>query len=274
MDRCRRNLKRLLEMQYQVEDIMGGGSSVVYRAITNLLDACADELEVLFAEECGETAVVQRVRDRVEQLFCSAPSVAEPIEVGSFVRDALASIGARHGHREIPMVLDAQPNCIVSLDRKVLRAVLEGLVRNAIENTPDQSRVEVEVQEAEGVVQLEVRDFGVGIREEDQFHIFQNIFTTREPLDYSTKNPYDFNSGGKGFDLLRMKVLSERHGFRIRMESRRCRFLKEKHDLCPGQVALCQHCRNEEDCAESGGTRVIVEFPSCSSTASDPKGGG
>ena len=107
---------------------------------------------------------------------------------------------------------------------------------------------------------LEVKDFGVGITEENRKLIFESNVTTYETMDYSTKKPYDFNAGGKGFDLLRMKIFSERHHFKIRMDSRRCAFLSEDDDLCPGDVAGCGHCGSVADCIESGGTTVTVQF--------------
>ena len=72
---------------------------------------------------------------------------------------------------------------------------------------------------------LEVKDYGVGITEENRKLIFESNVTTYETMDYATKKPYDFNAGGKGFDLLRMKIFSERYHFKIGMDSRRCAFI-------------------------------------------------
>ena len=97
-----------------------------------------------------------------------------------------------------------------------------GLLKNAIENTPDEGRVEIFVKKKGAGTLLEVRDFGVGITSENQIRIFEGFFTTRETMDYSSKNPYDFNAGGKGADLLRIKIFSERYGFKIVLKSSRC----------------------------------------------------
>ena len=37
---------------------------------------------------------------------------------------------------------------------------------------------------------------------------------------YSSKRAFDFNAGGKGADLLRMKIFAERYGFKIKMDLR------------------------------------------------------
>ncbi|HSO67914.1 MAG TPA: ATP-binding protein, partial [Desulfatirhabdiaceae bacterium] len=133
-------------------------------------------------------------------------------------------------------------------------------IRNAVENTPDKSLIQVRVATGSSGPELTVTDFGVGITADDQKRIFQSHVTTRGTLEYSTKKPYDFYAGGRGFDLLRMKIFSERYHFSIRLSSTRCRYIPRNEDLCPGDIALCRFCSRTEDCLESGGTTVTVGF--------------
>ena len=49
---------------------------------------------------------------------------------------------------------------------------------------------------------LVVHDYGVGITAENQKHIFEGFFVTRDTMAYSSQRPFDFNAGGKGADLL------------------------------------------------------------------------
>jgi signal transduction histidine kinase len=108
---------------------------------------------------------------------------------------------------------------------------------------------------------LQVHDYGVGIPEEAQKRIFEGFFTTRDTMAYSTKTPFDFNAGGKGADLLRMKIFAERYHFQIEMSSKRCLFLPEETDVCPGRISLCPHCSTKEGCHLSGGTVFTIYFP-------------
>ncbi len=149
----------------------------------------------------------------------------------------------------------------------VLKKVIDGLLKNAIENTPDGGRIEVVVRPEGGGAELVVKDYGVGIREEHQARIFEGFFSTQETMDYSSGRPYSFNAGGKGADLLRMKVFSERYNFKIKMSSRRCVFLPGEGDVCPGDVTRCKHCEDEGDCMKSGGTTFSVSFPGRPMTA-------
>jgi len=106
-----------------------------------------------------------------------------------------------------------------------------------------------------------VRDFGVGITKENQTRIFEGFFTTQETMDYSSKKPYDFNAGGKGADLLRMKIFSERYGFKIALKSSRCPLLAKVADVCPGRISRCPHCQKGRGCHQSAVTVFSLYFP-------------
>jgi signal transduction histidine kinase len=150
-----------------------------------------------------------------------------------------------------PAYMPAQP----------LQKVVDGLVKNAIENTPDEGMIEVVVHQKGKGSELVIRDYGVGIVEEDRKRIFEGFFATQETMDYSSKRPFDFNAGGKGADLLRMKIFSERYNFKIDMTSSRCGFIPEIRDICPGRIGECAFCKSKEDCYSSGGTTFSLYFP-------------
>ena len=103
-----------------------------------------------------------------------------------------------------------------------LEKIVDGLIRNAVENTPDEGEIVISITEKATGILLAVHDFGVGIPEAFQPRIFEGLFPVQEPTAYSTGKPYDFNAGGKGLDLLRIRIFSERYGFGIHMNSRCC----------------------------------------------------
>ena len=148
--------------------------------------------------------------------------------------------------------------CFIAIDPLVLSEVVEGLVKNAIENTPDGGRIEVSVEQKGDRMWLNVTDYGVGIREENQQYLFDGLFHTEETDLYASRRPYDFGAGGKGLELLRMKVYGQRFGFDISMKSKRCTYLPTDQDLCPGDVSQCPHIAGPEGCFASGGTTFSV----------------
>ena len=108
---------------------------------------------------------------------------------------------------------------------------------------------------------LEVRDYGVGIAAENQTRIFEGFFATQDTMDYSSKNPFDFNAGGKGADLLRIKIFSERYGFKISLTSSRCPLIPRDTDACPGRISSCPRCQKGVGCHISVATTFSLLFP-------------
>jgi signal transduction histidine kinase len=73
----------------------------------------------------------------------------------------------------------------VVIDAKQIKQVVQNLLNNAIQATPEEGRVHLEVRRFRGKgggprVQIEVSDTGKGIPEEDLEKIFTPFFTTRE----------------------------------------------------------------------------------------------
>jgi PAS domain S-box-containing protein len=261
VDRILRNLDRILEIQYEVDDIMEDEHSKAHGLLTLLLDQCTDELVSLVAEQGGNESLVERVRKRIEDLFGPREAVPKEIDLGRAAQERLEALKLFFSHREVDIVTQVEPTPPIFIPPEVLRKVVDGLIRNAIENTPDEGKIEVRVlKRGEGSL-LQVHDYGVGIHEEAQKRIFEGFFPTRDTMSYSTRTPFDFNAGGKGADLLRMKIFSERYSFKIEMTSTRCSFLPDEADLCPGRISQCEHCSGKEGCHLSGGTVFSVYFP-------------
>ena len=260
-ERARRNLDRILEIQYQVEDIMRGREYRAYPLLSFMVDQCMDELESLVAEKVGEGEIVEWLRKRLEEEFGPRESKIEEIFLNHFVVERLAVLAKGFSHRSIEIVKHLEKNASICMPRDVMEKVVDGLFKNAMENTPDGGRVDLFVEQRPDGVLLVVKDFGVGIVPENRKRIFEGFFSTQETMDYSSKHPFDFNAGGKGADLLRMKVFAERYGFQLNMKTTRCRFLKEQGAVCPGSIDRCENCLNQDDCIDSGETSFTVFFP-------------
>jgi PAS domain S-box-containing protein len=273
LERSQRNLQRLLDMQYEIEDILRERDYKTYYLLSTLLDACVDELEVLVSEEMESGEAVVKIRQRVEELFGPREAIPQQIQLDHFVDEELKVLQPHFAHRRCRLITRLKPNTSVWIPPEVLAKIVEGLIRNAIENTPDGSRIEVSVRKGKEGPEFEVKDFGVGITAEKQRLIFENYFSPSETMHYSTRKSYDFNAGGRGFDLLRMKIFSERYDFKIRMISNRCKYIPLDEDLCPGKIDDCEHCRAEKDCLESGGTTVIIQFPAADRNSANSKHG-
>ncbi|MBW2311740.1 MAG: PAS domain S-box protein [Deltaproteobacteria bacterium] len=261
IEMAQRNLDRIIDLQYEVEDIMQDKGYRAYGLLSFLLDQCTDELTTLIAEEVGEGAVVDRIKERIEDLFGPKAVEFKEIDLAEFIKERLETLGPLLSHREVEIHTHLAPAPFVYMPLEPLKKTIDGLVKNAIENTPDEGMLEIAMRKKGSGTEVSVHDYGVGIIDEDKKRIFEGFFTTMDTMDYSSKKPFDFNAGGKGADLLRMKIFSERYKFKIAMKSTRCGFIPKESDICPGRISQCSFCTKREDCLQSGETTFSIYFP-------------
>jgi PAS domain S-box-containing protein len=266
VERIKRNLDRLLNIQYELDDIMAGKELRTKTLLSFLLEECSDELATLVVQETGQEPLAERLRNHIDILFGPKDTVTQEIIPDQWVSQRMDELKSDYAHREAEIIpeLFSSPSILIPAD--VLQKVFDGLFRNAVENTPDEGKIRVGIQKKGNGTLLTVHDYGVGITPEAQKRIFEGFFPAQDTMNYSTKRPYDFNAGGKGADLLRMKILSERHGFQITMTSTRCGFIPQETDICPGRISHCPFCKQREDCFLSGETLFSVFFPPAGKT--------
>jgi signal transduction histidine kinase len=205
--------------------------------------------------------VIRRVREKIEEIFGPKEIVSEKIRLHEFIKQRLDELRPSFAHREMEISTHLEPGPPILIPRDVLQKVFDGLLKNAVENTPDEGRIDVGVRKMGADMVMTVRDYGVGINEEPQKRIFEGFFDTREIMAYSSGRPFDFNAGGRGADLLRMKIFSERYNFKIDMDSSRCVFLRDQSDGCPGRISTCPDSKDRQSCYDSGGTTFTISFP-------------
>ena len=138
--------------------------------------------------------------------------------------------------------------------------MLTGLLKNAVENTPDEGLIEIAARSSGNGVSIDVCDHGIGITVDNQENIFGGFFHTLDTKYYSSKRPFEFNAGGAGLDLLRMKVFAERFGFSIGVDSTRCKFIPLDTDICEGKISACPFVRKRSECLSSGGSTFSIKF--------------
>lgn len=105
----------------------------------------------------------------------------------------------------VTMSLDVEADVpAIHADAARLRQVLQNLVRNALEAMPSGGRLAVRVRRAEGAVEIDVADTGVGFA--DEAPVFDAFFTTK--------------SKGTGLGLSIVHGIVTDHGGTVRVRSR------------------------------------------------------
>lgn len=264
LKRVERNLNRVVEIQDEVADIMEDKTYSAQKLLLKMFEACQDELETLIQQSLSSENLENSVNKLIDEKFGPRSIQYKSIEFSEYFNDLYTSLKPEFGFRHVDIQVSIDPNLpSLLLPEEILNKMMSGLIKNAIENTPDNSNINISISKQDTGVMFRIHDFGVGIEPDAQKRIFEGFFTTQATLLYSTKKPFEFNAGGKGADLLRMKIFSDRHGFILKMESERCRFLVEDKDAtCPGDTEKCKFCREQNDCLNSGHTIFTVFFPS------------
>lgn len=101
-------------------------------------------------------------------------------------------------------------NQVIAADRQRIEQVLVNLLSNATKYSPNETEVIVNTEKKNGEVIITVRDFGMGIPEEEQNKVFERF--------YRTKNNSILVSGF-GLGLYICKDIIKRHNGKIWIES-------------------------------------------------------
>jgi len=255
-----RQLNRIVAIESEVSDIITNKEYKVAGLLNGMVLQCADLLSVLALKNQGKKDLVDQITTHIRELFSPKIMTASTIDPGAFIQGRLRALEPGFAHRQVDVRVLLEPTRPIQIPEVIFEKVMDGLIRNAIENTPDEGRVDVTVFEKGGLIQVSVKDYGVGIRKDHQARIFEGFFPTQDILAYSTRKPFDFNAGGKGADLLRMKIFSETWGFALDMASTRCPLLDGPRQECPGRISSCPSATTPRPCHESGGTEFILFF--------------
>lgn len=262
IDTLERNLERLTSISKVTDEIFRVSQELEAGALLDNLNRLWERISNLSEMPPHVRAHFNELKAWLNQFISGQVEEFQSVNLFPFVLDILERVKSLCRHRKIYFQATGKNDLFVFIDPLILQNVIEGLLKNAVENTPDGGAVRVKVEQKQDKILLHVSDDGVGITDENQPYIFDGLFPTREPELYASKKPYDFGAGGKGLDLFRMKMYAERFGFDLSMTSKRCLYLPTDKDECPGDISRCPHVKNTKQCAEAGGTTFTVAFPS------------
>ena len=133
-----------------------------------------------------------------------------PSQVDALVAETLDLMGAQADQHQIALrawVDSGLPPVMVDADR--IQRVLTNLIQNAIRHTPVDGSVTVDAADLGRDVQVNVRDTGEGIAEDDLPHVFDRFYRGDKARSR------DAGRGGAGLGLAIARRLIEAHGGRI-----------------------------------------------------------
>lgn len=261
LERINRNVDRLRTIEKQVANIVEGKEYPEKGIIVGFLRYLEDFLGIQQDEEPQFKEALDSLRGRILSLFPTRKEESESTDIRHILEKEETYTDRMKQDRNLNLVFEIPKGILVKLPTQIVTSVVRGLVRNAVENTPDGGRIEVRGEEVPDGYNIIVKDYGVGIPQADQPNVFEGFYPIQETDLYSSGRPYGFNAGGTGTDLLKIKIFSERLGFNIKFNSSRCSCVPTSRDICPGNIAKCSCCRSVEDCLNNGGTEFSMHIP-------------
>jgi two-component system, OmpR family, sensor histidine kinase SenX3 len=175
----------------------------------------------------------------------AAEPIPDPllVEVDAVLADALDRCRMKAGARGIELVADVEHGMVVLGDEDLLVTALRNLLENAVNYSPEHTRVLVTTRRAgEDFVEISVADQGIGIPERDLERIFERFYRVDPARSRAT--------GGTGLGLAIVKHVTAAHGgavsvwskvgegstFTLRLPLRRTRRARPaSHPLSAGQ---------------------------------------
>lgn len=129
--------------------------------------------------------------------------------------ELVAEVMRRHqlmaNRHELKLAYDPDAKLFVRGDRDHLEQVLNNLIGNAMKYSPDGGAIEVQIQRADGGIELGVRDHGIGIHPNELGRVFGLFYRSPDRLARDV--------GGMGLGLYITKEIVDRHGGRIWADS-------------------------------------------------------
>ncbi len=139
-------------------------------------------------------------------------------DLGAMIHEVVGEFEPHAARRDLRLDLECDESFFIEADREKLRLALGNVVQNAVKFTPDGGKVEIGLIREGGLVNLTVRDEGIGIESSELDRIFDRFYTTADTTKHKS-GKYEFATRGSGLGLSIAKSYIEAHGGTIRAES-------------------------------------------------------
>lgn len=133
----------------------------------------------------------------------------DPCALISAIASELQTIASR---RKVNLSLDLSGCVEIKADATKLRELFQNLIENALKYTPEGGNVKISANTFEGNLRISVKDSGIGIPEDQKYHIFSKFFRAANAMKIETV--------GSGLGLFIAKEVADRHGGKIWFESK------------------------------------------------------
>lgn len=139
----------------------------------------------------------------------------QTVEPQRLLQDVASTYQYQAQRKNITLELDiASPVSNIEVDPGRMTQVLTNILDNALRHTPEGGKIVLSAREADGQIELAIRDSGPGLTNEDLERIFDRFYRTDTSRQRDGAVP-----GGSGLGLAIAKSIVQAHGGQISAES-------------------------------------------------------
>ncbi|MFM8192270.1 MAG: sensor histidine kinase [Actinomycetota bacterium] len=158
------------------------------------------------------TDLVQEIID-LSRLQSSDPlTKAFPVEVSEIIREAVSQAQISSESRGIYVEVGEVADATVIGDRDQLIAAVHNLIENAVNYSPEDTKVSIVASRNNDLIEIAVTDQGIGIADVDQSRIFERFYRVDPARSRET--------GGTGLGLSIVKHVALNHGGDVKVWSK------------------------------------------------------
>jgi two-component system sensor histidine kinase SenX3 len=128
----------------------------------------------------------------------------KPVDLAEVITEAIDQSKLNSDNRKITLVFDGLPDIKINGDRNQIMMAIHNLIENAINYSPNGTRVAVTLKVVEEIAEVSVSDQGIGIPEKDLERIFERFYRVDPARSRLT--------GGTGLGLSIVKHVALNHG--------------------------------------------------------------
>ena len=137
---------------------------------------------------------------------------AYEVEIDDVIREAIDQSQSNAESRQIEVTYSNNGSGVVIGDRDQLIMAVHNLIENAINYSPDHTKVSVTSQIVDDLIEISVTDQGIGIPESEQERIFERFYRVDPARSRET--------GGTGLGLSIVKHVTQNHGGEVKVWSK------------------------------------------------------
>ncbi|MDD5330069.1 MAG: two-component system sensor histidine kinase CreC [Sulfuricella sp.] len=166
-----------------------------------------DERRLFLANIREQSERLREIADKMLQLaqLEQRQSLEQPslIDLAELTRQAVTAAQPRLQNRSLAITMTASNDIRVKGESFLLRQAIENLLDNAIQFSPRQGKIAVDLSRNETTVRLEIRDQGSGIPDYATSRVFERFFSLPRP---------DTGRKSTGLGLALAREVAELHG--------------------------------------------------------------